>query len=134
MKSGTDFGREAACSQRRVGSFLETLSAVENRVNFVNFRREDRAQAKELCLIIAEIERLPDTYDVQIAGEKLPAEMVREIFRMVEHEHIEMVIENFKKERREIAFKKSYLRTAIYNSVFELESHYINQVNADWGG
>lgn len=134
MKNENDFGREAACLQQRVGSFLETLSAVENRVGFVNFRREDRAQAKELCLIIAEIERLPDRYDVQIAGEKLPAEMVREIFRMVEHEHIEMVIDNFKKERREIAFKKSYFRTAIYNSVFELESHYINQVNADWSG
>ena len=69
MKSGTDFERKAVSQPCRVGSFLETLSAVENRVSFVNFRREDRAQAKELCLIIAEIERLPDTYDVQIAGE-----------------------------------------------------------------
>ena len=133
MKNNADYSRAAASQSGRVGSFLETLSAVEKRVCFDCFRREDKPQAKEICLIIAEIERLPDHYDVQIAGEKLPAEMVREIFRMAEHEHIELVIENFKKEMRTITFKKSYLRTAIYNSIFELESHYINQVNADKG-
>ena len=114
----------------RVGSFTDALRWVKERVSFDAFRREDKSQALELCFIIAEAERLPDGTPMQIGGDKLPAELVREIYGLLQYEHLEMVIENFKKEQRELRYKKSYLRTALYNSVFELESHYINQVNA----
>lgn len=115
----------------RVGSFSEALRGVKERMYLDAFPREDRPQALELCFIIAEAERLPDGTPMQIGGDKLPSELVREVYGLLQHEHLEMVIENFKKEQRELRYKKSYLRTALYNAVFELESHYINQVNAD---
>lgn len=125
--------RERKPQTVRVGSFAEALGRVKERVFLEAFRREDKPQALELCFIIAEAERLPDGTPMQIGGDKLPAELVREVYGLLEYEHLEMVIENFKKEQRELRYKKSYLRTALYNAVFELESHYINQVKADGG-
>ncbi len=113
-----------------VGSFTAKLEDVKQRVEFDYIRREDRRQAEEICMIIAEVESLPSHYDIQIAKDKLPMIMVKEIFSRISHEHIEFVIERFKKQRVVMRNKKSYLRTMLYNSVFELESHYINEVRA----
>lgn len=123
-----------ASQARCVGKFSAKLQEVQKRIEYSFIRMGDRAQALELCMMIAEVELLPDEYDIQIAGDKLPACMVKEIFEKIGHDHVEMVIENFKNERREIKFKKSYLRTALYHSVFEIESHYINQANVGIGG
>lgn len=134
MTNKNDFSeRERQPQTVRVGSFAEALRGVKARACLYAFRKEDRQQALELCYIIAEAERLPDGTPMQIGGDKLPAELVREVYGLLQHEHLEMVIENFKKEQRELRYKKSYLRTALYNAVFELESHYINQVNVDGG-
>ena len=131
-----DGQRKAACPSRPVGQFSAKLKEVQTRIEYSCIGRGDQAQALEICMIIAEVDLLPDEYDIQIAGDKLPARMVKEIFGMIEHDHVEMVIENYKRERREIKFKKSYIRTALYQSVFEIESHYINQTAAarDFGG
>ena len=131
-----DGQRKAACPSRPVGQFSAKLKEVQQRIEYAYIRRGDQPQALEICMIIAEVELLPDEYDIQIAGDKLPAWMVKEIFGNLGHDNVEMVIENFRHERREIRFKKSYFRTALYNSAFEIESHYINQSNStnDFGG
>ena len=129
-------GQRQASQARRVGGFSAKIREVQERIEYAYIRRGDQPQALEICMIIAEVELLPDEYDIQIGGEKLPACMVKEIFGKLGHDHVEMVIENFRHERREIRFKKSYFRTALYNSAFEIESHYINQSNStnDFGG
>ena len=129
-------GQRQASQASRVGQFSAKLKEVQQRIEYTCIRRGDQPQALEICMIIAEVELLPDEYDIQIAGDKLPAWMVKEIFGKLGHDNVEMVIENFRHERREIRFKKSYFRTALYNSAFEIESHYINQSNAtnDFGG
>ena len=123
------FSEKESCRvSHRVGSFTEALQRVKQRVSLYAFPKGDMPQAIELCLIIAEVEILPDGIEMQIGGDKLPVEMVREVYNMLQYEHLEMVIDHFKQERRALKYKKSYLRTAIYNSMFELESNYINEV------
>ena len=72
---------------------------------------------------------LPPEAEVQIGGQKLPAGMVCEIYECLTNEHIRNVIKNYEAAEYEIKFKKTYLRTAIYNEVFEFESRNVNEMS-----
>ena len=90
-------------------------------------------QARELCLIIAETLLMnPDTA-ISVNNEKKPAYIVQEVFIMLTGAHLEFVIDNFNKKRELVKNTSAYLRTSLYNSVFELNSHYKNQVQHDFG-
>ena len=119
--------------QSQVGSFFEVLQEVKEQVDAHCFSSSDRQQADEICLMIAEVYKLPPETPIQIAGAKLPAEMVQEIYHRLDHEHILLVMEKYGKAAYIINHKKTYLRTALYNSVFEIEAHYTNQVKHDFG-
>ena len=77
-------------------------------------------------MLIAEMYRLPPDAEVQINGQKLPASMVRDVYSLLTEEHIREVITNYEKAEYTIKFKKTYLRTALYNEVFEHESRFVN--------
>ena len=117
----------------RVGSFYEVLAAVKKQIDFDTFR-EDTAQAKEICLIIAEILCLPDGTEVGMGGERIPIEIVKNIYSRLRYEHVEAVIDAFSTIKYEIKYEKAYLRKALYNSVFEYESDIRNQVASDFAG
>ncbi len=88
------------------------------------------AQARELCAIIAEVYAMhPDT-EIYVSGEKLYAGLVAEVLRCVSFEHAELVLDNYNKVQYPIRNKRVYLRTALYNSVFELTSSIANEVNS----
>ena len=110
-------------------TLLEYLYEIQEQVGYSEFEGEERKQVKELCLIIAEVMRLPDTYDVTINGEKLPASIVKEVFALIEISHICHVLENFSKINYAVNHTKTYLRTALYNSVFEAQHKLENEVN-----
>lgn len=110
-------------------TLLEYLYEIQEQVDYSDFEGEEKKQVKELCLIIAEIMRLPDSYDVTINGEKLPASIVKEVFALIEMSHICHVIENFSKISYTVNHTKTYLRTALYNSVFEVQNKLENEVN-----
>ena len=74
---------------------------------------------------------LPPSTVVQIGGNKLTAQAVSEIYSMLTHEDIITVMDNFEQAEYKIKFKKTYLRTALYNEVFERSSRVINDVRAD---
>lgn len=112
-------------------TFSQLIEAVGEQIEIERFDRSHRAQATEICFIVAEVMRLPPETVMQIGGMKLPAEMVREIYAMLSHEHVALVMEKYRKVRYEIKAKKTYLRTALYNAVFELDSHYINLVESE---
>ena len=86
----------------------------------------DRAEADSLCRIIAEVLLLGGDGFVRIAGDELPLPAARDIFSALSHEHIELVIDNLRKNKVPIKSKKAYLRACLYNSFFELEEHYRN--------
>jgi hypothetical protein len=115
----------------QVGSLSAALEKVKLQTDFSFVSQEERQQFEEICLIIAEVFCLPDSFTVSIGKEKIPISLVREIYSRLSKEHIETVLNNFKKAKYEIRHKKTYFRTALYNVVFEFESHYENQVAKD---
>lgn len=120
---------DRACEES--STFYEVFDDVKDRIDFDCFPYIDRDGAEELCLIITEVLKLPPNALVRVAGNNLPAEMVQAIYHRLTHEHIVLVMENFGRATYEIKHKKTYLRTALYNSVFEINAHYENAVNKD---
>lgn len=99
-----------------------------------SFGPSERAQAEEIAMIIAEIYRLPYECTIRIDGIDMPAPMVANAFRMLTHDHVAHVIEQFRKVTARITHTKTYLRTSLYNSVFELASSIENEVRHDLNG
>ena len=88
---------------------------------------------RELCYIIAEVYIIDPDSKIKIADEILDAYLVQEIFRELTLQHLELVENNFGDQTELIKNKRAYLRTALYNSVFEFEAHYKNLVKHDLG-
>ena len=115
-------------------TFCGTVENVRRAIEIECFVERERTLAEELCKIIAEVMLLPPNAAVRIAGNDFPAQMISEIYQLLDHEHIEFVIDNYKRMTYRITAKKTYLRTALYNSIFEYESHIENQVAMCLGG
>lgn len=113
------------------GSLFAELEKVKDSLDFECFDEEYLPQAEEICLIIAEMAILPPSATVQIGGNKLTAESVHSVYSMLTHEDIVTVMDNFEEAGYRIKFKKTYLRTALYNEVFERNSRLINGIRTD---
>lgn len=121
-------------SQVPSGTLQEVLQEVREQVELDCISTQSQRQAEELCLIIAEVYKLPKQTPVRIGGQQLPAEMVQEVYLMLAAEHIEQVISNFGQAEYPIRFKKTYLRTALYNVAFEYESGIANGFHISFPG
>lgn len=115
---------------RPVG-LMEMLELTKAKIEQETFSASDRAFAGEIALIIAEVMRLPETAEIRIEGNRLAARMVQEVYAMIEKEHVEAVIRSYRNARYEIRHKKTYIRTALYNSVFEMESAVENEFSSE---
>lgn len=113
---GTDAGRSQ--SQSQVGF---DVSRISEQIELECFSDGDRPLADRIALIIAEIYRLPPAAPVRIDGQHIPAGTVREIYARLDHENVEGVIARFREATYPIRHIKTYIRTALYNSVFEGE-------------
>ena len=118
--------------QGRVG-FMEWLERIRQSVEVETFCRKDRPQAEELCKIIAEVMVLPSESPMQIGRTKIAAGTVAEVYSLLTAEHLEIVIRNFNNLDYEVKYKRSYLRTALYNAVFEAESTVAQWANLIYG-
>ncbi len=110
------------------------LLAAEEQAEIECFDVSCRSLAKEICCIIAEVDYLAERCplnEIKIGKEKYTFALVSEVFSQLTHEHIEFVIDKFSKIKYEIKYRKSYLRTALYNSVFEMESFWTNKFNSE---
>ena len=111
--------------------FKEALNTAMGQIDLQEFDRADRALAYELIMIIAEIYSLCPLSPVKINGEKLTAETVSEVYSQLTSDHLKFCIGKFREVKYEIKYRKSYFRTALYNSAFEIESYYENAVRKD---
>ena len=108
-------------------SVFEILHEIEEKCEVNCFYEADKPRAKEACLIIAEVMLLNPENEIRINGVLLSVAMVQDVYEKLTHEHIKYVLETISKCRYEIRNQKMYLRTALYNSVFQLENHYENE-------
>jgi hypothetical protein len=81
---------------------------------------------KELCLIISEAFLLKARSTVKINGSLVYAQLLKEVYSKLNNEHLRSVFDNFHNVTAHVYNKKAYLRTALYNAVFELESTCVN--------
>lgn len=84
---------------------------------------------KELCLIIAEVLVLDPASFVKINASNIHAHLVQEVYLRLQNDHVRLVFKNFLNVPSRIYNKKAYLRTALYNAVFEIESNSVNDSN-----
>lgn len=129
----SDFASQAKSShsQSQVGSFGKTLAQVCRQLELDYFSANDKQLAKEIGLIIAEMYVSPPRMGIRTNRGILPAWQVKEVYQLLTHDHIAYVIEHFRAVPYRINSIRSYLRTALYNSVFELEAGTVNAVRAD---
>lgn len=123
-------GRQTA-QPKPAGRLAKVAAEIAAGIEIECFAPRDQPRAKEICLIIAEVALLPEWVDVQIAGEKLPAELVKDVYTHLTHEHVENVMRSFENARYTIVAKKTWIRTALYNSVFEFEHQVENTYRAE---
>lgn len=93
---------------------------------FVNDRKFP--QYRELAKIVAEVYMLPGDLGINIDGRELSVSAVKDIYRNLNLDHITYVIEKFNSLEYEVRNIKTFLRTMLYNSVFEFESSLVKEV------
>ncbi len=119
---------ESQSPSSRVGCYRQTLRELEVRLPVECLDECDRALGAEIHRIIAEVGMLPPDASVRIDGLQLPAAMVAEVYSELTIEHVRAVIVKFSEIGYRIKFKKTYLRAALYNEVFEHEGGVINEL------
>lgn len=118
-------------------NFRSIYSAVLEQIEFdILSASPDKSFYNELALIMTEVYMLSPDSEMRCAGTILSVGMVQQVYKELTKEHLELVADNFHTLTFSVRHKKAYLRTALYNSVFEFESHWINEVsrNAAGGG
>lgn len=131
----SDYKEISCCMPRSARlSFREAFCRAASQTEISACTDARSGQMRELCYIIAEVYMMNPDSAISVGGELLGADLVQGVFEELRYPHIEMVTDNFEKEARQIKNKKAYLRTALYNSVFELEAHYTNLVRCDGSG
>jgi hypothetical protein len=68
---------------------------------------------------------------VRISGEPKPRALVNSTLKKLRYEHIEHCIDQFKNVTERITKKKPYMLSMLYNSMLEVDAHYINMYHAD---
>ena len=100
------------------------------------FSETDKEEIDEICLIIADV-LLMEPYSsagqpekLRIGGVLINIFTVQEIYQKLTHEHVAHVLEKFKGITNKINNKQSYIRTVLYNTVFELNLDCANQFHS----
>jgi hypothetical protein len=78
----------------------------------------------EMCLIISEVLVMNPESNLKVNGSVVKAYLVQDVFNQLRHDHVHLVFQNFQYATYQVYYKKAYLRTALYNAFFEIESHH----------
>ena len=114
-----------------VGSFAAVSEAVREQIEADCIPEEWQPMAEEIERIIAEVYLMPGEWQIRIDGQPMPAGMVQGMFALLTNEHVTAVIGRFSEIPYEIRHIKTYLRTALYNAVFETEARVTNAFRKD---
>lgn len=119
--------KKSESKSSRVRGFLEALETAKEQVDAFAFEKEEEPLVETLCRNMATIYQMPKDTLVSINGQKMTAEQVSAIYQLIRQENIEHIICTFSKVDYGIKHTASYLRTALYNSVFESSAYWENK-------
>lgn len=103
-------------------SFDEAYERTRVQIDMECFPVDMLVQATEVEGIIAQVYTLPKNGVIKIAGYLRKVEDVQAVFRKLTNEHIVYVIEEFNEIPYRVRYKTAYIRSALFNAVFELTS------------
>ena len=102
---------------------------------FQNDTPHAREEVDELVELMVEVMVMPDQGKIRIAGEDKLVSLVKSQFMKLTHAHIEYVCLCLNKNTTKVGNIKSYLLTALYNSILTINHYYQAEVNHDlYGG
>lgn len=118
--------------QKKINSVAESLSAclsfdeayecTRAQIEMESFPVDMLVQATEVAGIIAQVYTLPANGVIKVAGYLRKVEDVQAVFRKLTNEHVVYVIEEFNEIPYRVRYKTAYIRSALFNAVFELTS------------
>ena len=111
---------------------------IRENISYECFRNDTphaREEVDELVELMVEVMVMPDQGKIRIAGEDKLVSLVKSQFMKLTHAHIEYVCLCLNKNTTKVGNIKSYLLTALYNSVLTINHYYQAEVNYDlYGG
>lgn len=134
---GADGGMPVPIPRRRL-SFKEAITKAEDQIGFHEYSRQHSCYGilHDMCRAMAEVYMMPPRTKIRINGEELEAEMVAEVLEQVTQEMAEERADELRETIAGVTCLKAYLRSALYNKVFEFESAEVRteeQVKRDMG-
>jgi len=95
----------------------------------------DYQLARTLCLVMAEVYMADPDFVIYVCGMQMPAEQAQVVYNEITGDHIECLIRKIQKSKgKTVKYQRPYLRTMLYNIVFEYEAQTQAGMNADlWG-
>jgi len=124
--SGAEKSRQ---NHNHIGRFGTALAAVRKQIEVMAMPPTDKEQAEEIARIIAEVMCLSPDAEISIGKEKRSVSVVQEIYGRIDFDRVRSVIRGYREATYKITHPIAYLRTSLYNSVFDFESKIENEVN-----
>ena len=118
---------ERACQPAAGGrglSFREAITLAEEQVDYRGMDYEDkyRPLVHDMCRAMAEVYMAPEGMEMKVNGEPMTAGMIAEVYRELTDEHVLNLASRLYGGWNCVGHPKAYLRSALYNVVFEFES------------
>ncbi|MFI3207042.1 MAG: DUF6017 domain-containing protein [Clostridia bacterium] len=109
-------------------SFNDLVGEICSNIGYEWFKAPERGaklneQIEGIVGIIAEV-MASNSKVIFISGNRIPAELVRDRFRNLTHEHVKYVLECVNKTQTKITNIKKYLISALYNAPLTMTSYY----------
>lgn len=113
-------GKSAESTVERSLGFREAMEMAESQMDF-RYIQGAEEDVRTVCRAIADVYLLDGDATVMIDGEEMKARALKEAFRQLDERHVCWVLTKISGMTRRIKKMKSYVRTALYNSLIELE-------------
>lgn len=92
----------------------------------------DYQLAKTLCLVMAEVYMTDPTYVLYVCGMQMPAKQAQDVYLELTGDHIECLVRKIQQRKsKAVQYQRPYLRTMLYNVVFEYEAQTQAGISAD---
>lgn len=119
-------------------TFREAITKAEDQIGFREYSRQHSCYGilHDMCRAMAEVYMMYPTTKIKVNGEELEAGMVADVLEQVTTEMAEIRAEELRETIAGVTNIKAYLRSALYNKVFEFEAADVKleeQVKRDMG-
>lgn len=140
-QSPSEVSREV-CRGRRL-TFREAMSRAAKQIDIDGFCQQssdgvwgqgpDYMLARTLCMVMAEIYMAAPHYVFYVGGITMEAEQIQEVYGELTGAHVECIMKKIQQSRtKAVKYQRPYLRTMLYNVVFEYEAQTQAGMNAEF--